>query len=282
MVAMRHLWMWPSVLSLDAPLIAVLWQQLFARSQHVRLPLSASVVLALVLWLIYVADRIMDSFQEPSGEEAVRHRFYRAHRGAYGGPFLAVLAATGWLAWRYLRPDVRRDGLVLLGVVAFYFALVHVLPEDKKQWFPKELVVAMVFAIGTCLAVGARVKGTQAAGFVVPLALFALVLWMNALFIEYSEWLQLRKGGSERPHSITIFAGQYFGLCTAVICLGTVAAMASQAFRGDRPVLLAETLSMLGLGLLGWSRTAVPIDLVGLAADVALLTPVLLLPFLNR
>ena len=77
----RPLWLWPNLLSLDAPLIAVLWLQLFAVSLHVQLEAAVSLALALVVWLIYVGDRLADGWNANlRAALTARHRFHRLHR----------------------------------------------------------------------------------------------------------------------------------------------------------------------------------------------------------
>src|SRR5574340_1641239 len=69
---------WLTVFSMDAPAVAVLWQLLFARTFHVQLSASTTILLALVVWLIYVADRVLDALRAPGrGPQATRHIFYR-------------------------------------------------------------------------------------------------------------------------------------------------------------------------------------------------------------
>ena len=59
---MDQLWLWPNLLSLDAPIVALLWQILFARCFHARVETLPSVLLVLAVWLIYAADRTLDSW----------------------------------------------------------------------------------------------------------------------------------------------------------------------------------------------------------------------------
>src|SRR5277367_6770232 len=93
----KHPWTWLHLLSLDAPLIAVLWQLLFIETLHMHLSPVVTVLMALVVWLVYVADRILDSFQPNSAMvEAIRHRFYRKHRIAFLPPFFTILLVAGW------------------------------------------------------------------------------------------------------------------------------------------------------------------------------------------
>jgi hypothetical protein len=47
---------WLNLLCLDAPIVAVTWQWLFARTFGAHLNLSLRVLLFLTAWLIYLAD----------------------------------------------------------------------------------------------------------------------------------------------------------------------------------------------------------------------------------
>src|ERR1035437_3449758 len=68
-------WLWPNLLSLDAPVVAVLWQILFARCFQVPPDALAAILLLLTVWLIYAADRTLDAWK---GEcHSPRHEFYR-------------------------------------------------------------------------------------------------------------------------------------------------------------------------------------------------------------
>src|SRR3954451_15813809 len=79
-------WLWPNLLGLDAPLVAVVWQALFARTVHVTLFPAARLALALAVWAVYLADRLLDcASSEASGAtsgEAGRHVFCRYHARA--------------------------------------------------------------------------------------------------------------------------------------------------------------------------------------------------------
>ena len=76
-----RIWLWPNLLSLDAPLVALLWQILFIRCFHAANPASSSILtsalLVSVVWLIYAADRALDAWRG-SGLRP-RHEFYRRH-----------------------------------------------------------------------------------------------------------------------------------------------------------------------------------------------------------
>ena len=54
------LWLLPNVLSLDAPVIAVVWQSFFAAVFGTPITIAARVSLGLAVWAIYIADRLLD------------------------------------------------------------------------------------------------------------------------------------------------------------------------------------------------------------------------------
>jgi hypothetical protein len=275
-------WAWLHLLSLDAPLVAVLWQLLFAKALRVHLAPVVTLVMALVIWLIYVADRILDSCRaEQDMRQALRHRFYRAHRVAFSPAFFMVLLATGWMAYGDLGFRMWRDGLLLATAVGGYLAVVHVLGHRAQRWFPKEIAVAILFGIGTFMPVGVRVQQLHLR-FLLPFLLFLAVLWMNTLFIEYSEWVTLRERNADRPHESTILVGKHLAAFGAGVGVLALCAMASGWFPSARPILLAEGLSALGLGLLGWQWRRISSYAVRVTADAVLLTPVLLLMLLRR
>ena len=62
------LWLWPNLLSLDAPLVALVWQDFAAHSFGHPLRLPARIVLALTVWAIYVVDRLLDEESATLGE----------------------------------------------------------------------------------------------------------------------------------------------------------------------------------------------------------------------
>src|SRR6478609_9082655 len=94
--APTRLWLWPNLLSLDAPIVAVLWQILFARCFQVEVDPLGELLLLMTVWLIYAADRTLDAWR--GDVHSPRHEFYRRHwRGLLPG-WIAVLSLTAWLA----------------------------------------------------------------------------------------------------------------------------------------------------------------------------------------
>src|SRR6202789_4740956 len=73
-------WLWFNLLSLDAPLIALVWQDFLARCYPTVLHLTGRGVLGLTVWAIYLADRLLDVRYPAPVSESIRHQFYRRHR----------------------------------------------------------------------------------------------------------------------------------------------------------------------------------------------------------
>ena len=180
--------MWPNLLSLDAPAVAVIWQLLLARSFHVQVPWPATVLLAACVWMIYVADRILDTVR--TRPRTARHLFHRSH-------FRSLLACLGLCASLALgllltQVDARvwSAGIPMTAAMLAYFALVHAAPRPWQKYWPKELAVAILFALGTCLPVYAEAP-SQGPAMLPAVGLFASLCWINAVAIDRWERKQV-------------------------------------------------------------------------------------------
>jgi hypothetical protein len=115
-------WLWPNVLSLDAPLVAVLCQAALARAHKVALLPSVYVALFLAVWLIYVVDRVLDGYSMQKSERlSARHAFYKTHRRLVlllliPGGLLSLL----WIALMEIPAGIFWRGLALGFIVALY------------------------------------------------------------------------------------------------------------------------------------------------------------------
>ena len=174
-------WLWPNLLSLDAPVVAVVWQLLFARSYRVHVPWPATVVLGACVWMTYVADRLLDGIG--SKLETRRHLFHRSHFARFALCLGLCVVGALLLLVTEIDAGVRNAGIPMLAAMAGYFALVHAAPRTWQKYWPKELVMAILFTLGTCLPVYAESPGDGPA-MLPPLALFASLCWINAVAID--------------------------------------------------------------------------------------------------
>lgn len=161
---------WANVLSLDAVFVAVAWQQLLMRVFcHRSTRWSEGVALSLAVWLIYVADRLLDGSKlQMDQPHTLRHRFYRRHHRVFVSLWIVGLVINTLLVVRLLPTELLRNGLLLASAVLVYGASVHftskrspqqtLLGEDitskSPHWtmvVPKEVRVGVLFALGVSL-----------------------------------------------------------------------------------------------------------------------------------
>jgi len=115
-------WLWAHVLSLEAPLVAVLWQHALAHAHGLRLPPMLAPGLALACWVIYVIDRSLDTLSASSALDT-RHRFYRKHRRLILlGVVPPALLALAWMALFVIPEGVLWQAVGLALLVALYLA----------------------------------------------------------------------------------------------------------------------------------------------------------------
>lgn len=178
MNSQTRLWQWPNILAIDATMIAVIWQNIFAQSIHFTLSIAAQTVLGLSVWLTYMADRLFDVQQrKPEQLLSLRHRFAAKHRIVLWRIWSVVLIANIALAFTMLQSEQLIHGFYLLAACLIYTLLNQKL---SKRFFPKEVCVAMIFAGGVLVFLPA--SGLWPAG-----GSLALLCLMNCLMIGRKE-----------------------------------------------------------------------------------------------
>lgn len=267
-----RLWLWFNLLSLDAPLVAVLWQALFARCLDAPIRIASFAALALSVWFIYVSDRLLDALR-PEAASAPRHRFYREHWSSFAVAAVAALFILGWIC-SFLHPVVLRNGLLMLGAILAYFSFIHLMPGSVRRLWPKELAVGMLFAAGTSLATWSRTAAPHRT-MVLPICLFTALCWLNCSAIEYWEWTGHQEGRAE-PHAVTMWLGPHLHrLAFGILIAG--AALFSWLPVTLRPLFVAFLVSAAGLYWLDRKRNRFSADALRVLADVALLSPIVLM-----
>ncbi|MCC6414429.1 MAG: hypothetical protein IT582_00755, partial [Opitutaceae bacterium] len=136
-------WQWPTILSCDAPSVAVAWQWMFARAARVELGAHHHAILFAAVWIIYAADRWLEGWRLAPGQvKTQRHYFYQRHRWPLFSLWVAVLVAGLGLALTRLATPEIRSGFLLLAPVLLY-TLSHQFLHRHHPWrAPKELCVA--------------------------------------------------------------------------------------------------------------------------------------------
>lgn len=207
--AARSVWLWPNLLSLDAPLIALLWQILLARDLGLHLNRGEPLVLALCVWFVYLADRILDAMRPPACKwEPARKTFCRDHMAIAFTAALLVLSLILPLAQRLLRPATFYGGLSVAVPLGLYMAIVHLSPSSLRIHWPREVVIAGLFSAGTFLAVWIA-NGRNGDTLWAPAFLFSLLCWSNCCAIETWEWQANDFCADEQPSDSTRWAARH-------------------------------------------------------------------------
>ncbi|MGB0742995.1 MAG: hypothetical protein ACPGSB_00580 [Opitutales bacterium] len=172
------IWQWPNILALDASLIAIAWLWVFSHRQNAYPGMVAYTVLALSVWLTYVADRLFDAMPRRSEHLlSARHQFAKRHSRKLWTVWTVLLLVNTALAITCLAPKQLHRGIILLLFCLAYTVCNQLL---SKNFFPKELAVALIFAGGTQVFLP-ELSPWQ------PLAAFALICLINCLLLGWKE-----------------------------------------------------------------------------------------------
>lgn len=154
-------WEWPQRVSLEAPLVALIWLAALAKVHGLRLMPEVYVGLGLVVWGIYLVDRTMDVRRwDPVVPWTARHRFCARHQFWLvwlGLPLLLVILT--WLAMYRLSGVLVQHCSMVGGLVVGYLGWQHWRPRrggDVEREVPKALQAAALFALGVCAGVYAH------------------------------------------------------------------------------------------------------------------------------
>ena len=269
------------LVSLDAPTVAALWTWFIAASFRISLPFTAISSMAVAVWMLYAADRLLDArplLSNPlhAADLEHRHRFHHRHRPAF---LIGIVAASVALAILIPRLDPRalRLYLVLGALLAGYLILIHATGSAHR--LPKELAVGLFFAAAAFIPTLAEAPALLS--FLLPAAaLFALLCTLNCLFIYQWEHPAASSLPASNTHPFTRFALRHLNtVASASLTASLVLALALHTVgQSSWRLPAACALSILLLLLLDRERLRIsPLNLRA-CADLALLTPILFLP----
>ena len=287
-----HLW---HLLSLDAPTVATLWTAFVARSSGIQLPAISLVAMFLMVWTLYAADRLLDAqplHQHPtaSPDLELRHLFHHRHRR----PFLITIGVAT-LSLSALIPQLPAAALhlflVLGTLVAGYFILIHATSGAAR--LPKELAVGLFFSAAIFIPTVARLAPTRLGQpastsllpytaadprlpFALPALLFAALCCLNCLCIYAWEHPHVT-ARAPLPHRVTQAASQHRRSLSFALLLASLA----DALAARSEIAAAIALAILALLTLDSLRHRLSPLTLRAAADLALTTPVLFLPWLS-
>lgn len=258
------------LLSLDAPTVATLWTWFIARVNHIALQGSSLAAMAAAVWMLYAADRVLDAQGSGNDNLEARHYFHREHRAGFlaGIGLCSILLAI--LLPRILEAAIRLY-LVLGGLVFGYFVIIHATRSAHR--LPKEIAVGVCFAAATFIPTVAHAP-TLRLMLLPPALLLAALCSLNCLFIY--AWEHPREL-TQLPHPITAFALRHLShLSVGIIAASSILLMIDH--HAPWQLYTAIALSTIVLLVLHGRRHSIPAQDLRVAADLALLTPLLLVP----
>ncbi|MEN9401810.1 MAG: hypothetical protein RL091_513, partial [Verrucomicrobiota bacterium] len=268
-----HWWQWLTVLSLDAPLVAVVWQLALAQVAGVTLRAHHTFILGAAVWLAYAVDRWIEGWRiSPDLVRTQRHWFYQYWRWPMAILWMLVLVAALVLSFTLLSCEELRTGLLLLGPVLVYLLSHQFIHRDRRWRAPKEICVAALFTIGVASFPVAN-HPAALAGLAPALAFFGLLCFADCALIS------LWEDEVDRMHGQTSLALQFprgrvvvRGLPWGIAVLGAAVAWREQSW-------LAACAAGSGvlLGSLDLFHRRLGRQLSRALVDVTLMTPAVFL-----
>lgn len=265
-------WLWPNLVGLDAPAVAVAWQWLFARVFRVDLPTAFHLILGLSVWCIYLADRLYDASRSPeTGDLTDRMRFTKRHSAALCAIAITAATANLFLIIRHVPRPLMVTGLITAGLLGAYY-LIRLNGNSRiASAIPREILCGMIFGLGCVIAPHAFLLPNHGFGFLLSAVLLGLVCSANCVLI--SVW--------EKDEDI---AGNDSSLATSQSCIiphitnaltGLILLAAAMAVFGPWQIHLAVAASALALRLMLHFEKHLSRRNLRVLADAALLSPLL-------
>ena len=264
------------MLSLDAPLVAVVWLYIFAKTWTVQyLPWTAYIALGLIVWIIYVADRLIDASlpEGGAGRLEARHDFHRKHQRRFR-LLLKIAAATAVILVVTQLPRAIYGYSILGGVMISGFFTLSLFSSPGPNEIPhaKNIIAGLTFAYGTAM-VAYVFKNFEMSELIrsSELICFAVLCVLNISAIDLWEH-------SARFSDVETKAGDELALTLPLTLLGAASlyfALRDPDPLTTRPFFYAILTGAALLQILNRTRQRFSMDALRVLADVALLVPLL-------
>lgn len=264
---------WLNLVCLDAPIVAVSWQWLLAKTFAIPASASNGAALFLTAWLIYLADRFGDSFSIPRGAAtSLRQEFCLRHR-KWWVVAIGMLAITDAVViCTQLAYGTRVSGAAI-GAVAFaYLILNHGWSHLWRVLPLKEVTIGFLFAAGTLASLRPQFP-LLTPSFVSVSVLFACLCALNCMCI--ARWECGLDRAQKRSSLATAWPALARGVLVAIGLLAGFAILGAIFRPGADVVYVALSLSALGLAVLDRFGDGMQKDTRTACADLVLLTPLI-------
>ena len=270
----KPFWLYPNLLSLDAPLVALAWLHVFSKTWRLGIhPAFAYVTLGLVVWSIYVVDRLLDASILSSQPERLepRHRFHQKYRRwLIAGVVVAMLVAI-FLLVTELPMTIFRYLLIGTVMILAFFGLSMMSGQDHEEVaLSKNIFAGITFAFGTALT--AHVYRWEFGVYELLVSrefiCFAVLCVLNIAAIDFWE----HAGRSEDEE---VKSSDELSLMLPLIVLGFSSLYFAIQDPATRPFHYAILTGVALLYMLNRRRSQFSMDALRVMADLTLLVPVL-------
>jgi len=272
------LWLWPNLLSLDAPIVAVVWLAMFARTWLGYLEWHNYLALGLAVWVIYVVDRLLDvkllHADDPRLGE--RHGFVKEHQKKLG--WMALAAALGCVFMAFFVLPAKLIGfpmeigyLLPAAVMTFVFFSLNLASAGNHE-IPhlRNLIAGLTFSYGTAMLAHLNI-GTESIFHLLlsrEMLCFGLLCAANISAIHFWEHSrQSRDQDYQAAHELALT------LPLAVLGAACIAFAGFDEETTRRPLYYAVLISTALLFVLNRQRERFSMDALRVLADAALVAP---------
>jgi hypothetical protein len=281
-------WLWPNLLSLDAPVVAMVWLAMFSGAWVPFQEWQAYPALGFGVWSIYLFDRLMDvKLLDPADPRlGLRHEFIRRHEGIM--KWLAVaaaLACAGIMLFTLPTALIGQDLLggnraqfgyifpVLLMVVGFFSITVASAGSHDIPHF-RNLIAGLAFSYGTGMLAHVQL-GMEGIGhllFSPEMLCFALLCAMNISAIHFWEH-------SRSSRDPDFKAAHELALTLPLVVLASASFLFARSAGSDdekavrQYFFYAILISTALLFILNRIRSRFSLDALRVLADVAMIVP---------
>lgn len=264
--------LWLNVVCLDAPLVAICWQWIFAHSFRLSVPLGHWAALFLTAWIIYLADRLGDSLSVVAGEpKSMRQQFCLRHKNIWFVFMICIGVLDLIVVLRAVNYETALLGGILGAFTIGYLAINHAYSQIWETIPLKEFIIGSLFAAGTLMGVTPHIFAERSA-MILAAILFAALCSLNCASIAIWERELDRIQGK---HSIATRWAHANSFARMLLFFLPAASVLLCLFDPEAwPVMLCVGTSSLLLGALHFIR--VSRDERSALADIVLFTPLAL------
>jgi hypothetical protein len=263
---------WLNLVCLDAPLVAIAWQWLFARSFGVAVNGGATLALFLTAWLIYLADRVGDSVSvDTSRATSLRQRFCLRHRKAWIAGIAIVAIADVAVVSASLTVRQWMLGAIVGACAVAYLAVNRLRPSVWCVLPLKEASIGVLFAAGALVPLADGLTSAM----LLPWLLFACVCASNCICI--ATWERYLDLAQQRVSIATSFPAIGFAVPQALVVVFAIVAGFAFYWNAHVDIFSCLTASAALLVVLHVLGRRISQDVRTALADIALLTPMLAL-----